>query len=569
MGNMDKIQLEASLKQSNKEAVKHNDLLLHKGLFKSINDAIVLVDAKSKKIVDANDSACRLYGYTIDELLKMGVLELENNVKVSSSKVKRKANAKENILHQKKSGKAFSVKIQSSALTIDGNDILVWVIHEVLQRKPSKLALQEKVDDLNQKIEEIHHELSGLKDQEIINTSNIEAMLMDRQDSVLAFDKNFNIIYFNRAFQNDFQKEFKIALKNGLNLLDLHQEEKLLIWKQRYERALQNESFLVEDALALEGDRLVQLSFNPIHEKGEIEGASCFGRDITDLKQSEALLKQEIKNLVSSQRIAQIGIWRLNVKTNEVVWSEELYKMYGFDLAQAVPPYDEHVKLFAPESWEHLKSAIDHTKKTGMPYELELKTITLNGSNGWMWFRGEAELDEAGNLIAIWGAAQDITERKQAEEKFRISEERFREIVKNLNAGVVIYAPDGSIIECNDRATILLGLNRDQLIGSNAKDADWTFVDEQEIPLTLDANPINVILKTKKPLENYIIGIDHTTVTDITWVMVNGIPIFNDVGNFQEIIVSFMDYTEVKTSKNKILASEEQYRLLTTQMQLG
>jgi len=137
-----------------------------------------------------------------------------------------------------------------------------------------------------------------------------------------------------------------------------------------------------------------------------------------------------VKDLGETQRIAHIGSWRLDVASNQVVWSEELYKMYGFDPALPVPPYTEHMKLFTPESWERLSAALAHTRETGIPYTLELETIRKDGSNGWMWVQGEVEVDSAGKTVGLWGAAQDITERKRAYQDIRLAEARFRAIIE-------------------------------------------------------------------------------------------------------------------------------------------
>lgn len=47
------------------------------------------------------------------------------------------------------------------------------------------------------------------------------------------------------------------------------------------------------------------------------------------------------------------------------------------------------MKLFTPESWGKLSTAIEHTRTSGVPYELELEAVTIDGSNGWMWARGK------------------------------------------------------------------------------------------------------------------------------------------------------------------------------------
>lgn len=81
--------------------------------------------------------------------------------------------------------------------------------------------------------------------------------------------------------------------------------------------------------------------------------------DITDYKEIQDKLKSNLKDLEETQRRAKIGTWRLDIETNEVVWSEELYKMYGFDPKLPVPDYSHHMKLFVKESWEKLSTALE------------------------------------------------------------------------------------------------------------------------------------------------------------------------------------------------------------------
>ena len=132
----------------------------------------------------------------------------------------------------------------------------------------------------------------------------------------------------------------------------------------------------------------------------------------------EALLASR-EDLAESQRIAHVGSWRLDIKSNQVVWSEELYKMYGFNPALPPPPYTEHQKLFTPESWVRLSTALNNTRDKGIPYELELETVRGDGSHGWMWVYGHTLRDSNGGVVGLHGAAQDITERKLAANKQR------------------------------------------------------------------------------------------------------------------------------------------------------
>ena len=153
------------------------------------------------------------------------------------------------------------------------------------------------------------------------------------------------------------------------------------------------------------------------------------------------------------------------MSTNCVVWSEELYKMYGFDPALPPPPYTEHMKLFTPESWDRLSTSLDLTRTRGIPYELELQTVTAEGSNGWMWVRGEAETDQQGNIIAIWGAAQDITNRKKTEIELKEGEDKFQLLFNQAPLGYQSLDFEGRFIEVNQQWLDTFGYTRDEVIG--------------------------------------------------------------------------------------------------------
>lgn len=159
-------------------------------------------------------------------------------------------------------------------------------------------------------------------------------------------------------------------------------------------------------------------------------------QDIDAIKKNQLKIQKNEESLKNAQSIAKLGSWELNLETNEVIWTEELYKMYGFDPSLPVPPYTDHKKLFYPESWEILSTSLEKTKQFGTPYELELKTIKSNNDFGWMWVHGEAIFDQNQKIIGLRGIAQDITERKLVDEKLRESELRFSIAIEGTEAGI-------------------------------------------------------------------------------------------------------------------------------------
>ncbi len=188
--------------------------------------------------------------------------------------------------------------------------------------------------------------------------------------------------------------------------------------------------------------------------------------DISDRKKFEFELKR-------AQQITHIGSWYLDLKTNMVTWTEELYKMYGFDPTLPPPPYSEHKKLFTPESWEILSSSLAKTAETGEPYELELKTIKKDGGNGWMWVKGEAVKNSEGLIVSLWGAAQDITERKNIELQLIESEMRSRSTFDQSPVGSAIVGLDKRFIKCNEAFCKFLGYTEDELKGKTISDITY------------------------------------------------------------------------------------------------
>jgi diguanylate cyclase (GGDEF)-like protein/PAS domain S-box-containing protein len=148
--------------------------------------------------------------------------------------------------------------------------------------------------------------------------------------------------------------------------------------------------------------------------KGDIVSYIATVKDVSTLKRVEATVQLKQAELREAQRIAHVGSWRLDLATDEVTWSDELYRMLDLDPALPPPNYAEHQRLFTPESWERLSRALSRTKESAVPYELELEMIRTDGTHGWMLARGEVLRDERNAVIGLHGVAMDITERKLA-----------------------------------------------------------------------------------------------------------------------------------------------------------
>ncbi|BDQ00798.1 hypothetical protein AKACHI_11340 [Aquiluna sp. KACHI24] len=123
--------------------------------------------------------------------------------------------------------------------------------------------------------------------------------------------------------------------------------------------------------------------------------------------------------LEAAQRLGGLGSWYLDLATDKVTWSEELFRMQGLTPDKEPPPASTHHQLFSPESWERLSKALTETIAHGTPYELELEMFNNGNFHGWMLARGEAIRSPEGAIVGVLGVALDITQRKSRETELR------------------------------------------------------------------------------------------------------------------------------------------------------
>jgi len=162
--------------------------------------------------------------------------------------------------------------------------------------------------------------------------------------------------------------------------------------------------------------------------------------DVTDRKQAEEARLQKEVELEQTQKLAKVGAWQLDLETDTVKWSEELYRIAGLDSIQPALSYKDHAKLYTAESCERLSHAVGESLRTGAHYELDLEMVRPDGTTRWVIGRGEAKRDDKGRIVQLRGTVQDITERKQAESALRESEARFRSVANT--APVLIWMSD-------------------------------------------------------------------------------------------------------------------------------
>ena len=158
-----------------------------------------------------------------------------------------------------------------------------------------------------------------------------------------------------------------------------------------------------------------------LSEDGRVKSLVGIITDISkDKKQRKALMKSETE-LELTQKINHIGSWNLNIETDEITWSYELYKLHDLDDSIPPPTQPEQKELFTAKSWALISDAILACSKKGTPYNLEVLTSKTNSVATWLMTKGEAVRNNKGEIIEIKGSTQDITLQKTTEMELKRS----------------------------------------------------------------------------------------------------------------------------------------------------
>jgi PAS domain S-box-containing protein len=148
-----------------------------------------------------------------------------------------------------------------------------------------------------------------------------------------------------------------------------------------------------------------------------------YARDITNRMRAEQALRESEQDLSRAQAVANTGSWRLDIRHNRLLWSDETHRI--FDIPVGTPmTYETFLSCVHPDDREYVErewTAALH----GEPYNIEHRIIVANEVK-WVREKAELEFDPQGLLKGGFGTVQDVTERKHMEEELRESEEKFR-----------------------------------------------------------------------------------------------------------------------------------------------
>jgi PAS domain S-box-containing protein len=297
-----------------------------------------------------------------------------------------------------KDGSSIPVEYASMPITKDGKVMgAVVSFKDITERKQAEDALRE-------------------------SESRMRAITDSAYDAILMMDPEGRISYWNPAAERILGYTGDEAIGQNLHALIVpsHYHEAhhaaFPLFQQKGQGAALGKTLDLE-ARRKDGKEIsVQLSLSAIHMKGAWYAVGVL-RDITEYKLAVEALKKRETQLNEMGRIAKVGGWEFDTESQKQLWTKEVYHIHEVDESYE-PTVTKGIEFYVPASRPVIERAVQRAIEYGEPFVVELEIVTAKGNHRWVHANGKVDL-ERGIKKIISGTFQDITERRQAEEKIR------------------------------------------------------------------------------------------------------------------------------------------------------
>ena len=548
----ERIEAEESLQDANRvlretrdrQASLLRDLQLFRTLVDHSSDAIEVVDPETRRLLDVNDKCCSELGYTRQELLAMTVFDIDPDLTfemaVKSDEDLQGGSGILERLHRRKDGTTFPVEVHYRRVQLD-RDYLVGIVRNISERKMTEEALRESATRMRLACE----------------AAQIGVFERNMQTGGLRWTREMENLYGIPAGKAPASVEEMLQLihpgdREGVKHLIAESIEGgtaggewRVIWPDGSIHWIAGRWRMFKDKQG-----------NPLRALG-------VDIDITKRKEMEEALRAGEAELWEAQRVAQMGSWRLDMKTQTLTATEQLFRVTGQEPNAGNMPFHELSRFFPVDSWQRIVEANRRAVETGQTEDLEIAFFRGDGTIGWLLTRTQIDRDLAGNIESLHGIAIDVTGRIRAEQALRQSESELREAQHVARMG-----------------SWRLDLETDNITGSDELDSIFGLSDSPESIVFADLEKMltpenrnrladirQSMLKTGQPTEFELSFYRPDASTG--WLLVRSKADSDETGRIVGLHGIAMDITERKRAEEALRESEERLRLAQQAARIG
>ncbi len=392
------------------EALKESEER-YRAVIEQTIEGIYLGAADTKRVLESNAAFRGMLGYTAEELRGMHIHEFvahdpENIDSVFQSVLDKGHHFIGERKYRRKDGSIVDVETSATMISYNDREVLCTVVRDVTERKKAEEALKESEERFRALTQNSSDIITLLAADGTIRyqSPSIERILGYRPEEMIG-DNAFDYVH------PDDLGRVEMAFAEGLK--DPRRRP-----SAEYRFRHKNGSWRW----------LESVGTNLLDDPGLGEYV-VNSRDITRRRWTEEALRKSEWRMAEAQRLAHVGSWEWDVRSNTISWSDELYRVFGLgkdvDLS-----YEVFLETIHPADREFVSGIIQDACENRAPCTFSHRIIRPDGTLRWLHCEAVVTVDDAGSLESLHGMAQDITELRQAEE--RLEHQAFHDALTNL-----------------------------------------------------------------------------------------------------------------------------------------
>jgi len=365
--------------------------------------------------------------------------------------------------------------------------------------------------------------------------ANARALMETPTDSVFLIDRVGVIYACNETAANRFgRKSHELIGTVGYRAIDREAGER--------RRPRVEEVFVKGNPVRFQDERggiVFDTVICPVFDaSGAVVRAAVVARDITELEEARRKLAEQEAALAESQAIAHLGSWESDVATGRERWSDEQYRLFGFEPGAVEPTVELFQSLVHPGDRDRLLRLRKTALAEKAPFESTFRIVRPDGVLRWVQATVRVFADKDGRAVRAAGTNLDVTERKLAEAAAMESQAVAKALFDAPTDAVYLLTIDGIYIDCNETGARLLGRTPAEVRGKRRMDV---------VPFDLGMEQsarIESLVRDKKPFRF------ETDQMGATYdVMIY--PVLDASGEVTKVAVIARDITELKKAQQE------------------
>lgn len=256
--------------------------------------------------------------------------------------------------------------------------------------------------------------------------------------------------------------------------------------------------------------------------------------------QEPALFLELIEN------VAGVGSWWADLTTGTLNWSKQVYIIHGVTPQEYTPDLESGINFYHPDDRHLVEEYVNAAIQRKEPFDFELRLLRRDGSIRWVHSKGECRLNDDGTVVAIYGIFQDMTNRRETEEKLRISEERYQLAVKGSSDGVWDWNIHTNALYWSPRFMEIVGIKSTTFVPELSDFEDRLHEDDHDWIMQALKDHLNH--GTEYNVEYRLRREDGSYV----WVHASGQATWDENGNPVRMAGSFTDIQERKEIEQRL-----------------